>query len=48
MHSKIRTTLAVHALRALLGLFLCALVFAVVLIFTVAAHAAQPFGDQSY
>ena len=48
MHSKIQTTLAVHALRALHGLALCALVAAAVLVFSLAGHAAQPFDDQSF
>src|SRR6266508_4019822 len=48
MHSKIQTTLALHALRALLGLVLCALALAVVLVFTVVGHATQPFEDQSF
>jgi thiol-disulfide isomerase/thioredoxin len=48
MHSKIQTTLAVHALRALLGLALAALVAAALLVFSLAGHAAQPFDDQSF
>jgi len=48
MHSKIRTTLAVHALRALLGLALCALAAAALLVFSVVSHAAESFDDQSF
>ena len=48
MHSKIQTTLAVHALRALLGLALCALAAAALLIFSVVSHAGQSFDDQSF
>jgi thioredoxin 1 len=48
MHSKIQTTPAVHALRALLGLALCALVAAALLIFSVVSHAAESFDDQSF
>jgi thioredoxin len=48
MHSKIRTTLALHALHALLGLALCALAVAAVLVFSVVGHAGQPFDDQSF
>jgi thioredoxin 1 len=48
MHSKIRTTLALHALHALLGLALCALAVAAVLVFSVVGHAAQPFDEQSF
>jgi len=48
MHSKIRTTLTLRALHALLGLTLCALVAAVLLAFSVVGHAAQPFDDQSF
>src|SRR5262245_41111658 len=48
MHSKIQTTLAVHALRALLGLALCALAVAALLVFSVVSHAAESFGDQSF
>jgi len=48
MHSKIRTTLTLRALHALLGLTLCALAAAVLLAFSVVGHAAQPFDDQSF
>ena len=48
MHSKIQTTLAVHALRALLGLVLCALVATALLVFSVVSHAAESFDDQSF
>ena len=48
MHSKIQTTLAVHALHALLGLALCALVVAALLVFSVVSHAAESFDDQSF
>ena len=48
MHSKIQTTLAVHALRALLGLALCALAVAALLVFSVLSHAAESFDDQSF
>jgi thioredoxin 1 len=48
MHSEIRTTLALHALHALLGLALCALAVAAVLVFSVVGHAAQPFDEQSF
>jgi thioredoxin 1 len=48
MYSKIHTTLTLHALRALLGLALCALVAAAVLVFSLPGHAAQPFDDQSF
>jgi hypothetical protein len=48
MHSKIQTTLAVHALRALLGLALCALAAAALLVFSVVSHAAESFDDQSF
>ena len=48
MHSKIQTTLAVHALRALLGLALCALVAAALLVFSLAGHTAELFDDQSF
>jgi thioredoxin 1 len=48
MHSKIQTTLVLHALRALLGLTLCALAVAAVLVFSVVGRAAQPFDDQSF
>jgi thioredoxin 1 len=48
MHSKIRTRLTLHALHGLLGLVLCALAAAVLLAFSVVAHAAQPFDDQSF
>jgi thioredoxin 1 len=48
MHSKIRTTLTLHALHALLGLALCALAAAVLLAVSVAGHTAQPFDDQSF
>jgi len=48
MHSKIQTTLAVHALRALMGLALCALVAAALLVFSVVSHAAELFDDQSF
>ena len=48
MHSKIRTTLTLHALHPLLGLTLCALAAAVLLAFSVVGHAAQPFDDQSF
>lgn len=37
-----------HALRALLGLALCALVAAALLIFSVVSHAAESFDDQSF
>ena len=48
MHSKIQTTLAVHALRALLEQVLCALVAAALLVFSVVSHAAELFDDQSF
>ena len=48
MHSKIQPTLAVHALRALLGLALCALVAAALLVFSMVSHAAESFDDQSF
>src|SRR5262245_10413072 len=48
MHSKIRTTLTLRALHALLGLTLCALAAAVLLALSVVGHAAQPFDDQSF
>jgi thiol-disulfide isomerase/thioredoxin len=48
MYFKIQTTLTLHALRALLGLVLCALVAAAVLVFSLAGHATQPFDDQSF
>src|SRR5262249_39629492 len=48
MHSKIRTTLTLRALLALLRLTLCALAVAVLLAFSVVGHAAQPFDDQSF
>jgi thiol-disulfide isomerase/thioredoxin len=48
MHSKIRTTLTLRALHALLGLTLCALAAAVLLVLSVVGHAAQPFDDQSF
>ena len=48
MHSKIQTTLAVHALRALLGPALCALVATALLVFSVVSHAAESFDDQSF
>ena len=48
MHSKIQTTLAVHALRALMGLALCAVAAAMLLAFSVVGHAVQPFDDQSF
>jgi thioredoxin 1 len=48
MHSKIQTTLAVHALRVLLGLALCALVATALLVFSVVSHAGQSFDDQSF
>jgi thiol-disulfide isomerase/thioredoxin len=48
MHSKIQTTLAVHALRTLLGLALCALAAAALLVFSVVSHAGQSFDGQSF
>ena len=48
MQSKIRTTLTLRALHALLGLTLCGLAAAVLLAFSVVGHAAQPFDDQSF
>ena len=48
MHSKIRTTLTLSALHALLGLVLCALAAAMLLAFSGVGHAAQPFDDQSF
>jgi len=48
MHPKIQTTLALHALRAVLGLALCALAAAALLVFSVVGHTAQPFDDQSF
>jgi len=45
MHSKVQTTLPLHAL---LGLALCALAAAALLAFSVVSHAAQPFDDQSF
>ena len=48
MHSKIQTTLAVHALRALLGLALYALVATAPLGFSVVSRAAESFDDQSF
>ena len=48
MHSKIQTTLAVHALRALMGLALCALVAAALFVFSMVSHAAESFDDQSF
>jgi thiol-disulfide isomerase/thioredoxin len=48
MHSKIRTTLTLRALHALLGLALCALVAAALLAFSVVGHAAQPFDGESF
>jgi thioredoxin len=48
MHSKIRTTLPLRALHALLGLTLCALAAAVLLALSVVGHAGQSFDDQSF
>jgi thioredoxin len=48
MHPKIQTTLVLHPLRALLGLALCALAAAALLVFSVVGHAAQPLDDQSF
>jgi thiol-disulfide isomerase/thioredoxin len=45
MHSKVQTTLPLHAL---LGLALCALAAAALLAFSVVSHAAQPFDDESF
>ena len=48
MHSKIQTTLAVRALRALFGLALCVLIAAALLVFSAVSHAGQSFDDQSF
>jgi thioredoxin 1 len=47
-HPKVQITLALHALRDLLELALCALAVAALLIFSVLGHAAEPFDDQSF
>jgi thioredoxin 1 len=48
MHSKIRTTLTLRALHAVLGLVLCALAAAMLLALSAVSHAAQPFDEQSF
>jgi thioredoxin 1 len=48
MHSKTQITLTLRALHALLGLALCALVAAALLVFSVVSHATESFDDQSF
>src|SRR5262245_42683630 len=48
MHSKTQITLTLRALHALLGVALCALVAAALLVFSVVSHAAESFDDQSF